>query len=448
MPQHYDLIALGGGSGGLAVARRAAAYGARCAVIEPNPLGGTCVNVGCVPKKVMWYAADLTHKLDLASSYGFQDINASFSWNKLVDARQAYIKRLNNIYGRALNDSQVELISGYGQFVDKNTIEVNGTQYSAKHIVIATGGQPTVPDIEGAQLGITSDGFFQLKDIPKHVAIAGSGYIAVELAGVLKSLGSEVSLIVRGNHFLGRFDSLLRDTLLEEMTKQGINVLTNTQISRVTKNDQYLTLHDDQQAIHADVDCLIWAIGRNPNVAALNLEAAGVNQNKYGFIPTDDFQNTNVDNIYAVGDVTGRAALTPVAIAAGRRLADRLFNHQTESKLNYETIPTVVFTHPPIGTVGLTEDEARDLHGDDVKTYQTQFTPMQYALSEHKVRTAMKLITVGSQEKVVGCHIIGDSADEILQGFAVAIKMGACKKDLDNTVAIHPTSAEELVTLK
>ena len=449
MSTHYDLIALGGGSGGLAVARRAASYGAHCAVIEPNALGGTCVNVGCVPKKVMWYAAEVKHHLQLAADFGFTSYSGKHDWQQLVASRDAYIQRLNGIYERALTDSEVDFIPGYGQFVDSNTLDVNGQQYTAKHIVIATGGKPTIPDIPGAELGLTSDGFFELKQIPDRVAIVGSGYIAVELAGVLNSLGSQVTLIVRGKHFLGRFDPLLRDTLLEEMISQGIRIVTNTQIHRITKLDNgQLELEDQNKSIHTDVDCLIWAIGRIPNTDSLNLSVANINQDSHGFIPTDAYQNTNIPGIYAVGDITGRAALTPVAIAAGRRLADRLFNQQSQSKLDYELIPSVVFSHPPIGTVGLTEEAARDQFGDDVKTYQTRFTPMQYALSEHKVRTAMKLITIGSQEKVVGCHIIGAGADEMLQGFAVAIKMGATKRDFDNTVAIHPTSAEELVTLK
>ena len=449
MSTHYDLISLGGGSGGLAVARRAASYGAKCAVIEPKALGGTCVNVGCVPKKVMWYAAEIKQHIELAADYGFGSHTTHADWSQLVTARNNYIQRLNDIYARALEDSQVDLISGYGAFVDSKTLEVNGKKYTADHIVIATGGKPSVPNTPGAELGITSDGFFELQTLPRKVAIVGSGYIAVELAGVLNALGSQVSLIVRGKHFLGRFDPLLRETLLDEMIAQGIRIITNTQISRISKNtDGLLKLEDQNDSLQTEVDCLIWAIGRTPNTDALKLQLSKVQQNQRLFIPTDDYQNTNIPGIYALGDITGRTALTPVAIAAGRRLADRLFNQQSDSKLDYSLIPSVVFSHPPIGTVGLSEEEARDQFGDDVKVYQTRFTPMQYALSKHKVRTAMKLVTVGSQEKVVGCHIIGDSADEMLQGFAVAIKMGATKKDFDNTVAIHPTSSEELVTLK
>ena len=449
MSQHYDLIAIGGGSGGLAVARRAASYGARCAVIEPHALGGTCVNVGCVPKKVMWYAAEIKHHLDLANDYGFGHHGTELDWPQLVNARNTYIERLNEIYAHALSDSQVDLIPGFARFVDAKTLQVNDEHFTADHIVIATGGKPSIPDTPGAQLGITSDGFFELKQQPASVAIVGSGYIAVELAGVLNALGSDVTLIVRGKHFLRRFDPLLRDTLLDEMIAQGIRVVTNTQIKNIsTCANGLLKLEDQHNTLQTEVETLIWAIGRTPNTTSLNLKGAAVTHDKHGFIPTDDFQNTNILGIYAVGDITGRAALTPVAIAAGRRLADRLFNHQSESKLDYSLIPSVVFSHPPIGTVGLTEEEARDQFGDDVKIYQTRFTPMQYALSKHKVRTAMKLITLGAQEKVVGCHVIGAGADEMLQGFAVAIKMGATKKDFDNTVAIHPTSAEELVTLK
>ncbi len=448
MSNHYDLIALGGGSGGLAVARKAASYGARCAVIEPKALGGTCVNVGCVPKKVMWYAAELTHHLKLAPAYGFDTPSTTLDWHQLVSAREAYVRRLNAIYSRALEDSSIDLITGYGSFVNQHTLTVNDTLYSADHIVIATGGQPTIPTLPGAEHGITSDGFFALTARPKHVAIVGSGYIAVELACVLNALGSQVSLILRGKHLLSRFDSLLRETLLDEMTSQGIQVLNNIQISQVTKdNHGSLSLHDQQHDITARVDNLIWAVGRTPNVSELNLKSIGVRQDKNNFIVTDEYQNSSTPGIYALGDVTGRAALTPVAIAAGRHLAERLFDHQAKSKLDYTNIATALFSHPPIGTVGLTEEEARAQFGDSVKIYQSRFTPMQYALSENKSTTAVKLVTLGSQEKVVGCHIIGTHADEILQGFAVAIKMGATKKDFDNTLAIHPTSAEELVTL-
>ncbi len=449
MTKHYDLIAIGSGGGGLSAAERAAVYGAKCAVIESGKMGGTCVNVGCVPKKVMWYGADIAQSLKNAPSYGF-DLNVyGFKWSKLVEAREEYIKGINDWYGNYLTDSDIDLISGTAKFVDAKTVEVNGEHYTADHIVVAPGGVPSVPDTPGAELGITSDGFFALTEQPKRVAVVGAGYIAVELAGVLNALGSDVSLLLRGEHFLKTFDAMLRDILMEEMVNDGLNVMANITCTNIEKaEDGSLTLSFPNGQQLTEVDEVIWAIGRTPNTEALNLAAAGIERDARGFIPTDEFQNTNVAGIYATGDVTGRAQLTPVAIAAARRLSDRLFNHQTDRKLDYSNIPTVMFSHPPIGTVGLTEDEARKQHGDAVKVYQTRFTAMAHAFTEHQPTTAMKLVCVGAQEKVVGVHIIGQGADEMLQGFAVAVKMGATKADFDNTVAIHPTSAEELVTLR
>lgn len=449
MSNHYDLIAIGGGSGGLSAAERAAMYGAKCAVVEVAKMGGTCVNVGCVPKKVMWYGADIAQALHNAESYGF-DVNVSgFDWSKLVAARENYIKGITDWYGNYLSDSNIDSIEGYARFVDPKTLEVNGEHITADHIVIAPGGVPMMPDTPGAELGITSDGFFALTEQPRRVVVVGAGYIAVELAGVLNALGSDVSLLLRREHFLSSFDSMLRDTLMEEMLNDGVNIIPKvacTTVEKVADGSLTLTFNNGQQL--TEIDALIWAIGRKPNTDDLNLSAAGVEMDERGFIPTDEFQNTNVKGIYAVGDVTGRAQLTPVAIAAARRLGDRLFNNQPNRKLDYENIPTVMFSHPPIGTVGLTEEEARKQHGDAVKVYQTRFTAMAHAFTEHQPSTAMKLVTVGAQEKIVGVHVIGQGADEMLQGFAVAVKMGATKADFDNTVAIHPTSAEELVTLR
>ena len=449
MTQHYDLIAIGGGSGGLSVAEKAASYGKKCAVIEPDRLGGTCVNRGCVPKKVMWNAANLAHSFQLTSSYGIDAKLNSFNWSTLVKKRETYIHGINEWYINYLADSNIDLINGYARFVDKNTVEVNGKHYTADHIAISVGGEPIVPNLPGAELGITSDGFFELKTQPKRVVIIGSGYIAVEIAGVLNALGSEVSLLLRGQHILGRFDALMRETLTEEMINNGINILSCINLESISKkkNGKHFLKGAAGYQID-DVDAVIWAIGRRPLTDKINLEATGIDTDKHGFIPTDEFQNTKIKNIYALGDITGRTALTPVAVAAGRRLADRLFGGMTERKVDYHNIPSVVFSHPPIATVGLSEDEAKRIHGDAVKIYQTRFTPMFYSLTDHPQKTAMKLITIGAQEKVIGCHIIGQAADEMLQGFAVAIRMGATKKDFDDTIAIHPTSSEELVTMK
>lgn len=449
MSKHYDLIAIGAGSGGLSAAERAAEYGAKTAIIESGKLGGTCVNVGCVPKKIMWFAAHLADAISDMPGYGLDVTLNQFSWAKLVASRERYIKGINDWYGNYLKDSNIALLAGHGRFVDAQHLEINGEIVSADHIVIAPGGYPIIPDIPGAELGITSDGFFALTEKPQRVAVVGAGYIAVELAGMLNGLGSDVSMLLRRAHFLGNFDRMLRETLMEEMAEAGVNLITRVNINQVERQgDGRLRVHCDSGITLEDLDALIWAIGRAPNTRDLHLDKAGVHTDKDGFIPTDAFQNTNVQNVYALGDVTGRAALTPVAIAAGRRLSDRLFNHQAERKLDYENIPTVMFSHPPIGTIGLTEDEARESHGDAVKTYQTSFTAMYHAISDKNVKTAMKLVCVGADEKIVGCHIIGLGADEMLQGFAVAIKMGATKKDFDNTVAIHPTSAEELVTMR
>ena len=449
MTQHFDLIAIGGGSGGLSAAERAASYGKNCAVIERGKMGGTCVNVGCVPKKVMWYGAQLAHALDEATDYGFDVSKQGFDWSKLVEQREGYISGINNWYHSYLADSNIAEIVGDASFVDAHTVEVDGKQYTADHIVISPGTEPVVPDIPGAEHGITSDGFFALTEQPKRVAVVGSGYIAVEIAGLMQALGSDVSLLIRREHVLGSFDAMLREVLMEEMIDAGVNILSSMQIERVEKiEDGSLTLHCSGGHSISGFDCLLWAVGRAPNIEGLNLPAAGVETDEQGYIPSDDFQHTNVDKVYAVGDVTGRAALTPVAIGAARRLADRLFNNMKDRKLDYNNIPTVVFSHPPIGTVGMSEDEARAEHGDAVKVYSSRFTPMYHAFTKHTSKTALKLVCVGAQEKVVGVHIIGIGADEMLQGFAVALRMGATKKDLDDTVAIHPSSAEELVTMR
>ena len=449
MTLHYDLIAIGGGSGGLSVAERAARYGKKCAVIEKARLGGTCVNVGCVPKKVMWFGASVAHMLENAAGYGFTVGETRFDWATLKQARDAYVKGINDWYHTYLADSNIDEIVGTARFVDSHTLEVDGRRYSAEHIVIAPGGAPSLPDTEGAQHGITSDGFFELEALPRRVAVVGSGYIAVELAGMLNALGADVTMLLRREHLLRNFDAMLRENLMEEMLGDGIDILARTQVKRVVRkeNDSLCIECENGQRLEG-FDVLIWAIGRYPLTADLNLEVAGVVTDAEGYIPTDRFQQTNVKGIYAIGDVTGQAPLTPVAIAAGRRLSDRLFGGMPERYLPYENIPTVVFSHPPIGTVGLTESVARESHGEAVKVYQTRFTAMYNAFTERKQKTAMKLVTVGAQEKVVGCHIIGPGADEMLQGFAVAIRMGATKRDLDDTVAIHPTSAEELVTMR
>lgn len=448
MNKHYDLIAIGGGSGGLSVAERAARYGKHCAVVESGKLGGTCVNVGCVPKKVMWYGAEVAHSLEVAGDYGFDITNNGFDWGRLVQKREAYINGINTWYHSYLADSEIDEIQGHAKFVDAHTLQVGNETYSADHIVIATGGRPMQPDVPGAELGIDSDGFFALTEQPERVAVVGAGYIAVELAGVLNALGCDVSLFLRKQHFLRQFDAMLREGLMEQMIEDGVAIFPSTQVDSLLKENGKINLVCDKGNRTEGMDQVIWAIGRAPNTDSIALQNAGLETDVQGYIQTDAYQNTAVAGVYAIGDITGREQLTPVAIAAGRRLADRLFNNQPKRKLDYENIASVIFSHPPIGTVGLSESQAREQHGEAVKIYQTRFTSMQYAFTERPVKTAMKLVTVGAKEKVVGCHILGPGADEMLQGFAVAIRMGATKRDLDDTIAIHPTSAEELVTMR
>ena len=449
MQYDYDVIALGAGSGGLSVVERAASYGQRCAVIERGKMGGTCVNVGCVPKKIMWFGANLSEMIDDAASYGFDLTRHGFDWGQLVARRQKYISGINQWYHGYLKELGIDEIEGEASFVDAHTIAVDGKHYSARDIFIATGTEPALPDLPGVEHAITSDGFFALEQQPGRVAIVGSGYIAVELAGVLNSLGTEVTLYLRKQHVLGDFDEMLQKVLLERLGQSGIELRIQCQIISIERGaDGKLELQDTHGVGKQGIDQVIYAIGRRADLDTLKLDNAGVETNDRGFIEADLYQATNQPNIYALGDVTGRAPLTPVAIAAGRRLADRLYDGQQDRHLDYELIPTVVFSHPPIGTVGMTEAEARQTYGERVKVYQTRFTAMYNSISGHDVPTAMKLVCLDDEEKVIGCHMIGPNVDEMLQGFAVAIRMGATKRDFDDTVAIHPTSSEELVTMR
>lgn len=448
-PQLYDYLVIGGGSGGIASARRAAQYGASVALIENKRMGGTCVNVGCVPKKVMWNTSRIADILDHAAGYGFDIDIRGFDWATIKSARDAYVSKLNGIYNRNLDNSGVEKIIGRGRFTSADTVEVDSRQYQAGHILIATGGHPIVPDLPGAELGITSDGFFELEAQPRRVAIVGAGYIATEFAGLLNGLGSEVIQVLRKEKVLRTFDHDLHDLVMAQMESDGVRFETGFLSNRLEREtDGSLILQSEDDRCVDRLDCVIWALGRRPNVADLGLDKAGVVLGDDGYVATDRFQNTNIDGVYAVGDVSGRVELTPVAIAAGRLLAKRLFDNDADTHLDYENIPSVVFSHPPIGTVGLTESEAIERFGEDqVRVYRSRFVNMYYAPLEHKPRTLAKLVTVGIEKKVVGCHLAGDFADEMIQGFSVAVKMGATKQDFDNTVAIHPTAAEEVVTL-
>jgi glutathione reductase (NADPH) len=448
MPAQYDYIVIGGGSGGLATAQRAAEYGARVALVEPQPLGGTCVNAGCVPKKIMWTAASLAHAVDDARGYGFDLALAGHDWAALKAARDAYVARLNGLYEASLQKKKIDWLRDSARFVDAHTLAVGDARLAAPHVTVATGGQPQVPQLPGAGLGITSDGFFTLAARPQRVAVVGSAYVAVELAGVFAGLGSAVHLFARYERVLRSFDVMLSAALALEMAGDGIELVTHAVAAGVQggADGHRLELADGRR--FGPFDTVLWAIGRTPVSGALGLERAGVATYADGVVITDKFQNTSVAGVYAIGDVTGREALTPVAIAAGRRLADRLFGGQSDRHLDYECIPTVVFSQPPIGTVGLTEAAARELHGAAVSTYATGFVPMYHALTARRRRAQMKLVCVGPEERIAGLHVIGHGADEMLQGFAVAVKMGARKRDFDDTVAIHPTAAEEFVTLR
>jgi glutathione reductase (NADPH) len=448
MSAHYDLIVIGGGSGGLACAQRAADYGANVALIEPRPLGGTCVNAGCVPKKVMYYAASLAEGIRDAAGYGFDVALESHDWQALKNARDAYIRRLNGIYAANLERRDITHICETAKFVDASTVVAGAQILTAPHVVIATGGRPVVPAVPGAELGITSDGFFALERRPESIAIVGSGYVSVELAGIFAALGTRVTLVIRHDRVLRSFEVMLAAALMKQMREDGVEIVDHAVPAQVRRVQQHHELWTADGRILGPFGCVLWAVGREPLVDDLALDKAGVRQFDDGYVIVNRFQETNVRGIYAIGDVTGQAALTPVAIAAGRRLADRVFGGMPGRHLDYDMIPTVIFSHPPIGTVGLSEAAARDVHGDNVRCYTSGFVPMYHALTEHKRRAEMKLVTVGPEERIVGLHVIGEGADEMLQGFAVALKMGATKRDFDDTVAIHPTSAEEFVTLR
>ena len=450
MVKEYDYIVIGGGSGGIASANRAAMHGAKVILFEGKEVGGTCVNVGCVPKKVMWYGAQVAETLHrYAGEYGFDVTINKFDFATLKANRQAYIDRIHGSYERGFDSNGVERVYEYARFVDPHTVEVAGERYTAPHILIATGGHALYPNIPGSEYGITSDGFFELDEVPKRTAVIGAGYIAVEVAGVLNALGSDTHLFVRKDRPLRTFDKDIVDVLVDEMAKSGPTLHTHANATEVVKNaDDSLTISfDNGETI--TVDCLIWAIGRAANTSGFGLEKTGVKLTEKGTIYSDEFENTSVLRIYALGDVTGKLDLTPVAVKAGRQLSERLFNNKADAKLDYTDVATVVFSHPVIGSVGLTEEKAVAKYGaENIKVYKSSFTPMYTALGDNRQPSTMKLVTLGEDEKIIGLHGIGYGVDEMIQGFSVAIKMGATKADFDNTVAIHPTGSEEFVTMR
>ena len=446
--REYDIIAIGGGSGGSATMNRAAMYGAKAAVIEGNIIGGTCVNVGCVPKKVMWYGALVSETLkNYAADYGYTIGETSFDFKTLRKNREAYIERSRQAFSNNFNRNGIDYIEGYARFVDKNTVEVNGEQIRAKHIVIATGSYAFVPNVPGSELGGTSDDVFAWEELPESVSIIGAGYIAVELAGVLHGLGVKTDLFVRKGGPLRGFDQGIVEVLVEEMKKNGQPLHTHKVPQKLEKLDNGdIQIHFEDGTTHTSQK-VIWAVGRKANISQLNLEAAGVALNERGFIQVD--QNKTTPGIFALGDVSCEKELTPVAVKAGRTLSERLFNGKTDAKMDYELIPTVVFSHPAIGSIGLSQEQAEAKYGvENIKVYQSTFAGMYSAITVHRQMTKLKLITLGEEEKVIGLHGLGGGIDEMIQGFAVAVKMGATKADFDATVAIHPTASEEFVTMR
>lgn len=447
--KEYDYIVVGGGSGGIASANRAGMHGKKVLLIEGNKIGGTCVNVGCVPKKVMWQASEMLEMIHRdAASYGIDTEVKGFDFETLVERREKYIDFLHGAYQRGLDSNKVHYLHGYGKFVDDHTVEVAGEKYTAPHILIATGGAASQMSIPGGELAIDSNGFFALKKAPKRMIVLGAGYIAAEMAGMCQQFGMEVAWAYRKKRPLRTFDKMLSDNLVEMYQEAGIEIYAEHTAESIVKNgEDYLVTFENGTVLTGD--CVLFAGGRYANTAGLGLENTGVQLNKKGFIKVDKFQNTTAEGIYAVGDIIGKVDLTPVAIAAGRRLSERLFNGKSNLYLDYENIPTVIFTHPPIATIGLSEEAAIEKYGqENIKVYKSRFTPMYFALSQVRQKCEMKLVCLGEEEQIVGLHGIGVGVDEMLQGFAVAIKMGATKADFDNTVAIHPTGSEEFVTMR
>ncbi|HEX5305675.1 MAG TPA: glutathione-disulfide reductase [Dyella sp.] len=447
MAQACDLIVLGAGSGGLATAFRAAHYGAKVVLLDPAPPGGTCVHRGCVPKKALWYAAQLARQQSLARDYGFDGTGGTLDWEGFRQLRQRYIDGITTRYEERMQTAGVQRVTATGRLVDAGTVEAaDGTRWQAPHVVIATGARPRRLDIPGFELGWVSDDMFTLRELPQRVAVVGGGYVAAEFAGLLRAFGCEVSLLVRGP-LLDGFDTELADALSERMQHDGIRIIRPIEVRGAHRDAQGLRLDGGDMDAGGPYDAVLWAVGRVPNSATLGLETVGVALDRRGHVPVDDYQNTTHAGIYAVGDVTDRRALTPVAVAAGRRLADRLFGGESQAHLDYEGIPSVLFSEPPLATVGMSEAQARERHGDAVRCYRSRFTPMQLAIAGRHEPSLMKLVCAGEDERVVGIHAFGPGADEMLQGFAVAMKLGLRKRDLDATVAIHPTSAEELVLM-
>lgn len=450
MTYEFDLFVIGAGSGGIATARRAAEYGAKVGIAEFDRLGGTCVNRGCVPKKLMVYASHFTELFTDAVGYGWSAVKSSLDWEKMITAVNNEVDRLNGIYQKMLDNSQVEILQGYGKLIDNHTIVVGERTVTADKILIAVGGKPTKPDIPGIENAITSDEIFHLKTQPKRMVILGGGYIGSEFACIMNGLGTEVTQITRADMILRGFDDDLRSEIQQGMTNHGVKILNNTQIIGIEKDAEGIKIKIRQDGESEDtvvVDALnLAALGRKPNTQNIGLENTKV-QLKNGAIVVDKYSRTDEENIYAVGDCTDNINLTPVAINEGRAFADTVFGGKSRT-MSYENVPTAIFTTPEAATVGLTEAEAREKYGDAVKIYRSRFRPMYYTLAGKEEKTMMKLVVDQNTDKVLGAHMVGTNAAEIIQGVAIAIKMGATKANFDATVGIHPSSAEEFVTMR
>ena len=453
MSYDFDLFVIGAGSGGIATARRAAQYGAKVGIVESDRLGGTCVNRGCVPKKLMVYASHFPAAFEESAGYGWSVGDSSFDWEKMITAVNNEVTRLNGIYQRMLDNSEVKVYEGYGKFVDSHTIAIGEQKVTAEKILIAVGGKPVKPEhISGIEHAITSREIFHLQEQPKRIVIIGGGYIGVEFACILNGLGTEVTMVIRGDKILKGFDEDIRDEIQTGMQNHGIRVITNCDCDRLTidKTDtglkiKVITRDNQEETIVADAASLA-ATGRAPDLKNLGLENTKV-EVVNGAVAVNEYSQTAEEHIYAVGDCTDRVNLTPVAINEGRAFADTHFGGQSR-QMSYENIPTAVFSAPEAATVGLTEAEAREKYGDAVKVYRSKFRPMYYTLPNKQEKTLMKLIVDTNTDKVVGAHMVGDSAAEIIQGVAIAVKMGATKANFDATVGIHPSSAEEFVTMR
>jgi glutathione reductase (NADPH) len=447
MSERFDLIVLGAGSGGLSAAQHAARLGARVALFDADALGGTCVNRGCVPKKAMWYAAQIADMHRLAADIGFDATPMRLDWARFRQLRDQYIAGIRQRYATRLDTAGIHIVPHVARVVSADTVVTEqGLQFTAPHIVIATGARPRRLDIPGFELGMLSDDIFALDAPPQHIAIVGGGYVAVEFACLMHGLGCQVDLLVR-EHLLAGFDHELVETLAAYMQARGIRMLRNTQIKAAHGEPGAVTLEANDGSRLGAYDAVLWAVGRVPNSSGIGLEDLGVACDEEGRILVDAFQNTNVRGIYAVGDVTDRKALTPVAVAAGRALSDRLIGGHADARFDDSAIPSVVFSEPPMGTVGLTEQQAHARYGDAVNVHSGRYTPLLLMVAGRSEKSVVKLICVGEDRRVVGIHVLGPGSDELLQGFAVALQKGLYWRDLKAAIAIHPTAAEELLLL-